>query len=214
MKRLKTLKINLGFAILLLNTFILTACSDGQLTDPNAQLTAIRIAKEATGLTPFPTVDPRTILGFDFYIYGTVFYPLLERGEKIPAQIDNKGATTFYISQCEGIVLQQQKGRAWEDIAFVRRCGANPQKLPLPSGTQQDVTFEFKRAYPVSQKPFPQWVTFGKHRLSLVFSADCAPAINEWSECLNKRYYPSVEFELLRGDERLTPSPNTTPVTK
>jgi hypothetical protein len=107
------------------------------------------------------------------------------------------------------VVLQQQKGREWENIASVRRCGSQPQKLEISPGTRHRLDFEFRRAFPYSQRPFPEWITLGKHRLAMVFSTDCAPAINNFNECLNQRYYPSVEFDLKRAPDPFTPTPNT-----
>jgi hypothetical protein len=205
MKKAKIIKLNLFFGLLLSLTVLLAACS-GQNTDPNAQLTSIAISKEVTGIQPFPTVNPETIVGFTFVIGATEFYPQLVRGEVISAQLFNKGLTTVYISSCEGIILQQLQARQWIDIATVRRCGSQPQKLAVPSGSEQDVSFEFKKAYPLSKKPFPQWLTFGKHRLIFLFSSDCPRAINEFSECLNKQYYPSVEFDLKDYTTLITPT--------
>jgi hypothetical protein len=196
MERLRKHGIYLILALAMSVTFLLSACDDAPEQGNKSQYVqdAVNAVNGGTPI-PVPTVDPQQIINLQLFLGQVDYTRQKDPAPKVVLFVLNTGRTTIYISSCEGTILQRNENSTWLNIAAARPCGTKPQPLELKPGLEYNLSFEFLKASPYRGQSF---YVDGKYRLVVNFATACPLANADYSQCINRNWVASSEFDLFQ----------------
>lgn len=177
---------------------ILSACDDGP--SPQQVQNDVKTAMVITNATPAPTFPPGQDFGLSLVILGPLVYYPANPGERVKVNIVNTNAKSFFVSNCDGLVLQRKDGDKWLDIAPGRACppqGGNPFQIgPFSDPIEADFIFNHHTTYTYTGQ---SWDVPGTYRLYLTYYLACPPGSQWAKDCIDVHHYDSNEFEVKAG---------------
>lgn len=232
------MKILTGLAIVVIVGALVALLSQPQeRIDQDDQRRALETAVASTGFVPPPTPRPGSDFGISIGILGAKEYyvPALP-DEKVSLVIANTRQRSFWVSNCDGVLLQRfsgtdsndknQTGKAenWETIApgGFPFCGPVTGRVArqVGPGVRADATFKFDLR---ATRPFPNknWDVPGTYRLLVVYYLRCPSTSDKIVDCEEKNSAESDYFKIVSPQSlpnftpgaatTLTPGPTVAP---
>ena len=194
--------------------------------DSRDKANALGTALAATGYNPPSTPVPGSDLEIDVVIGNLRDFTPLFPGEQVNLYLINPRDKSFYVSNCDGVVLQRFTGTDatnktqeatdtnWHTVApgGFKFCGpaTGRQAIQVSPGDRADASFKFDRS---QTRPFTgeSWDIPGTYRLLVTYYLQCPDATLQVSDCLDQHTQPSDNFKIVAPPAGYTPGPTPKP---
>ncbi len=195
-------------------------------TERPVQNDAIETALAATGFTPPPSPQPGTDFQIDVVILGKRDYTPAYPGEQINLVLINSRQKSFFVSECDGVILQRFTGgdpkdkvqqvdnKNWHSVApgGFKYCGpvSGRDAKQVEPGVKADASFKFdiKQTRPFKGE---SWDIPGLYRLLVTYYLNCPDASLKASDCLDQHSYSSDTFNIVAPPAGYTPDSQVYP---
>ncbi|HEX2914108.1 MAG TPA: hypothetical protein VH186_25110 [Chloroflexia bacterium] len=199
-------------AVVLVSVLVILLSQPQDRTDRRVLDNAVGTAVASTGFTPPPTIVPGSDFGILLTIFGKKDYLPSRPDEKVQLVISNTRQKSFFISNCDGVVLQRflgtdpndtsQTGKMenWDTIApgGFPFCGpaTGRQSRQVEPGVNADATFKFdmKVTRPFNGK---SWDVPGTYRLLVTYYLLCPNSSLSIDDCEDKHLAESDYFRII-----------------